>query len=64
MVNDRSHIDIGMDREIVSQVMLFICDNDKLQDDLAKHVQVHTDGVVDKNKFIDWLQSFDVENIK
>jgi len=63
-MENRNHIDVGIDRQIVDIVIQFISTaNDKIQEELADRVEYDTNNFVTVEMFEEWLTTFDVENI-
>jgi len=64
IMENRNHIDVGIDRQIVDIVIQFISTaNDKIQEELADRVEYDTNNFVTVEMFEEWLTTFDVENI-
>lgn len=60
----RSHLDIGMDREIISIILNHICSTDKRENKCAKLVYMDSDNRISKDDFHNWISAFNVKNIK
>ena len=63
-MSDRSHIDIGIDREIIKRILLHICSDSKIENEFAQVLQESTDAKIRFIDFSSWITEFDENNIK
>jgi len=64
IMDERTHLDIGMDREIISKILLHICSSFEMECEFAEAIEDLTDGRIDGEDFNTWLECFNVENIR